>query len=247
MPSRPPLLRALGERVRALRTERSFSLQELAERADLSRRFLVEIEAGRANPSLLRLARLAEAFRIPLCELCTLAPAAHRSRRLALLGLRGAGKSTLGPQLATALEVPFHELTREIETAAGMSTAEIFELEGQLGYLSREAEALEGWLRRNGSGVLALPGGFVRHTEAYERLRKTCRTVWLQATPTEHWDRVVAQGDTRPMRGIDQAMTHLRGLLEQREPLYAKAEITLSTSNATVEQCLAALLEQLRS
>ena len=138
------LLLALSRRVRSLRAERNQSLQALAERAGMSRRFLVEIEAGRANPSIEKLARLARALRVPLSELCDL-PLPRSDSRVALVGLRGAGKSTLGRLLADQLEVPFEELDAWIEQHAGASRAQIFEFEGAEGFRSREAEALEAW------------------------------------------------------------------------------------------------------
>jgi len=245
MTAQGPLLRALAERIRGLRTRHGLSLQELADRSNLSRRFLVEIEGGRANPSIARLACLADALRVPLGELCDLPTGPRYPQRIALLGLRGAGKSTLGPRLAERLEIPFHELDRLLEASAGMSTAEIFELEGAAGYLEREARALEEWLARHGSGVLALPGGFVEHEQAYRRLRDTCTTVWLQATPEEHWDRVLAQGDTRPMDGDHRAMPRLRGLLERREKAYTLATVHLSTSGRDPDACVEALRDTL--
>ena len=239
------MLRALAERIRELRGAHGLSLQELADRSGLSRRFLVEIEGGRANPSILKLGRLAEALRVPLGELCDLPTGPRYPQRIALLGLRGAGKSTLGPKLAARLEIPFHELDRLIETSAGMSTGEIFELEGAAGYLDREARALEDWLARHGTGVLALLGGFVEHETAYRRLRETCTTVWLQAAPEEHWDRVLAQGDTRPMDGDQQAMTRLRELLRRRLPAYAQASLHLTTSGRSADACAEDLLSTL--
>lgn len=240
-----PLLQALGRRVRALRAERNLSLQALAESAGMSRRFLVEIEAGRANPSLERLARLARALRLPLRELCDL-PLPRPDRRIALIGLRGAGKSTLGRLLAERLEIPFAELDDWIEQHAGASRAQIFEFEGAEGFRHREAEALEAWLARHGAGVLAVAGGLVENRGAFDRLLDACTVVWLRAAPQEHWDRVRLQGDLRPMQGQDDARARLELLLRQREPLYARAHHVVDTSRATSAESLDAMLAMLQ-
>jgi XRE family aerobic/anaerobic benzoate catabolism transcriptional regulator len=241
-----PLLQALGRRVRSLRAERNLSLQALAEHSGVSRRFLVEIEAGRANPSLERLAQLARALRLPLRDLCDL-PLPRPERRIALIGLRGAGKSTIGRLLADRLEVPFEELDAWIEQHAGASRAQIFEFEGAEGFRHREAEALEAWLARHGAGVLAVAGGLVENAAAYERLLDSCTVIWLRATPQQHWDRVLAQGDLRPMQGQDDARARLETLLRQREPLYARAHMMVDTSGGEPESALRDLLIALQA
>ena len=241
------LLESLAAKVRAARLREGLSLQEAATRAGLSRRFLVEIEAGRTNPSIGKLAALAEAFHLPLRELCDLPTRGAPVKRIALLGLRGAGKSTLGRRLAERLEVPFTELDEVITSIAGLSVAEIFELHGAGGYRRLEAEALEKWLSQHGEGVLATPGGIVSEPRTFDRLLGSCRTVWLQATPQEHWDRVVAQGDLRPMQGHPEAMDRLRALLEERSPSYARAEIHLDTGSGTPEDLVQHLVERLEA
>ena len=202
----------------------------------MSRRFLVEIEAGRANPSIEKLAWLAQALRVPLRELCDL-PTPRPEGRIALIGLRGAGKSTIGRQLAEQLEVPFEELDAWIEQHAGASRAQIFEFEGAEGFRHREAEALEAWLTRHASGVLAVAGGVVENPAAYDRLLEACQVVWLRAEPQQHWDRVRAQGDLRPMQGSADARARLEALWRQREPLYARAQQVLDTSRHSAEDC----------
>lgn len=231
---------SLGRRVRALRAERNLSLQALAERAGMSRRFLVEIEAGRANPSLDKLARLARALRLPLRELCDL-PLPHPSGRIALIGLRGAGKSTVGRALAERLEVPFEELDAWIEHHAGAGRGEIFEFEGADGFRRREAEALEAWLARHGNGVLAVAGGVVENPEAYERLLDACTVVWLRAQPQRHWDRVREQGDLRPMQSGSDARARLDALWRARAPQYGRAHHAIDTDDADA----AAVVERL--
>lgn len=243
---RPPralaqTLAALSRKVRAARKHAGFTLEEAARRAGLSRRFLVEIEAARTNPSIGKLAALAQALGVPLRELCDLPMATAPPQRIALLGLRGAGKSTLGRMLAARLEVAFTELDARIAERAGMGVAEIFELHGPEGYRRLEREALEDWLAHHGSGVLAVPGGLVSEPATLDRLCQTCRTVWLKASPQEHWQRVAAQGDLRPMRNDPNAMLRLQSLLEAREPGYRRATVHLDTSGRSPE----ASLEQL--
>lgn len=233
------LLKLLGKRVRRLRMQQNRSLQSLSQAASLSRRFLVEIEAGRANPSLAKLAALSHSLGIALGSLCDLPVHTIPYNRVCLLGVRGAGKSTIGPKLAAQIDVGFQELDDAIENKAGMPTREIFEIEGRDGFLKREADAVEDWLRENESGVLALPGSIVNHNIAYERLLSTCTTVWLSASSDAHFERVVAQGDTRPLEGGHMnAMRHLEVLMKDRKPAYERADLTIDTSTTSIEHCL---------
>jgi XRE family aerobic/anaerobic benzoate catabolism transcriptional regulator len=219
--------------------QKNRSLQSLSQEASLSRRFLVEIEAGRANPSLSKLAALAHSLGIALGSLCDLPVHSIPHNRVCLLGIRGAGKSTIGPKLAARIGVGFQELDNAIENKAGMPTREIFETEGRDGFLRREADAVEDWLRLNESGVLALPGSIVNHTFAYERLLSTCTTVWLNASLEAHFERVIAQGDTRPIEGgHSKSMQHLRGLVEERRSAYERADLSIDTSVTSIEHCL---------
>lgn len=235
-----PLLSALGRKIREAREGRGLSLQETSDRAGWSRRFLIDAEAGRANPSLGKLSDLAEALGLSLAELCDL-PRAGRPSRYALVGLRGAGKSTLGAALAHALEVPFSELDSWIERRAGMPISEIFELEGSVGYRRHEAGALEDWLSHHGTGVLAVPGGIVQ-SATYDRLLRSCRTIWLQARPEDHLERVRAQGDTRPMQGSADALSRLKTILRERESAYRRCDFSIETSGRTVNDCVAHIL-----
>jgi XRE family aerobic/anaerobic benzoate catabolism transcriptional regulator len=152
---------------------------------------------------------------------------------VALLGLRGAGKSSVGQRLARALRVEFHELDTLIEEAAGMQLAQLFELQGPTRYRQLERDTLRRFLATTQAGVLATGGGIVTEPETFALLRKRCFTVWLRAKPEEHWERVVRQGDRRPMRGNPDAMHELRALLAARQPLYAQAHFMLDTSGAT--------------
>src|SRR5947207_3910237 len=154
---------------------------------------------------------------------------AARKKRIALIGLRGAGKTTLGAALANDRRVPFVELDREIERDAGISLSEVFMLYGQAGYRRIEARCLECLLESHAQMVLMVGGGIVSETETYHSLLRNCFTVWIKAAPEEHMARVVAQGDMRPMQGHDEAMEDLKRILTAREPLYRKADVTVDT------------------
>jgi XRE family aerobic/anaerobic benzoate catabolism transcriptional regulator len=230
MPHRPPLLRELGRRLRAAREKRGLSVVELAARAELSRRYLTEAEAGRANPTLLVLARLAHELGLTLSGLLDLPVAPRVHERIALVGLRGAGKSTVGRRVALALEVPFVELDGEVEKHSGLRLAQVFELHGPQAFHRFEAEALEHVLARGERLVLAAGGSIAESPENFERLRTSCRTVWLTAQPEEHFARVAQQGDLRPMSGRPRALAELVALLERRTPLYSTCEFIVGTS-----------------
>ena len=168
--------------------------------------------------------------------------APRRERRIALIGLRGAGKSTLGHGLAEALGLPFLELNREIEQESGLQVSEIFSLYGPEGYRRLEGRSLRRVVQRHDDLVLATGGGVVSDRENYDLLLSSCLTVWLRARPEEHMRRVLAQGDRRPMAGNEGAMEDLRLILASRESLYARADLVIDTSGQSVGQSLDALL-----
>ena len=160
---------------------------------------------------------------------------AVRRKRVALIGLRGAGKTTLGNRLAKEMNVPFVELDKEIERSTGMPISEIFALYGQSGYRRIENQTLERVLQDNAEGVISVGGGIVARQDAYDYLLSCCFTVWIKAQPEEHMARVIAQGDLRPMAGNDEAMDDLKRILEAREPLYSRADETIDTSGEEVD------------
>ena len=170
-----------------------------------------------------------------------------RRARIALIGLRGAGKSTLGSRLAQAMNVPFVELDREIEKDTGMPLAEIFSLYGQSGYRRIEQRTLQRVLEQHERAIISVGGGVVSEKDTYDYLLSHCYTVWLKAQPEEHMSRVVAQGDFRAMAGSEEAMEDLRRILEAREPLYRQADLQLDTSGESVEQSFAKLKQALES
>ena len=155
-----------------------------------------------------------------------------RTQRIAIVGLRGAGKSTLGHLLAKHLSVPFIELDRVIEERSGVGLSVIFDLYGQSGFRRLERECLDQVLLQYPKFVLATGGSLVSESSTYERLLAECLTIWLRATPEEHMQRVIAQGDTRPMsENREAAMSELKSILAVREPLYRRADATINTSH----------------
>jgi len=166
---------------------------------------------------------------------------AARSPRIALIGLRGAGKSTLGQRLATDLGFPFVELSREIEQFAGCSVAEIQALYGQNAYRRYERRALEEAIQIYPEAVIATPGGIVSDPANFNLLLAHCTTVWLKAEPEDHMKRVIAQGDLRPMAASREAMDDLKGILAGRAAFYSKAEFHLDTSARPLDETFEAL------
>lgn len=168
---------------------------------------------------------------------------AGRYDRIALIGLRGAGKSTLGAKLAAKLDVPFLELDRNIEKEAGVSLAVIFELYGQSGFRRLERRCLDDVLESAPKFVLATGGSLVSEPATFERLLTTCFTVWLKASPEDHMQRVLAQGDMRPMADNRESMEDLQRILSVRGPLYGKADVAIDTSSHSLAQSVRLLLE----
>ena len=282
-PSDDEFLRALGVRVRELRSRRGMTRKMMAQESDVSERHLAQLELGDGNVSIVLLRRIATALNVSLADLfgaedsaCSDskrsildllerltaqqlravaarltkqlgAAAKDRRLRIALIGLRGAGKSTLGLKLAQAVKAPFIELDREIAREAGMDLSEIFSLYGHSGYRRIEQRVLERVLRAYPRAVLSVGGGVVSEKETYDRLLASCFTVWVKANPEDYMARVMAQGDFRAMAENDQAMEDLRHILEAREPFYRKADLHLDTSGESAEQSFLKLREALQT
>src|SRR5215469_42348 len=171
-----------------------------------------------------------------------------RTERMALIGLRGAGKSTLGAALARHLGWHFVEMSREIEAEAGISVAEIFDLWGQAAYRRYERRALERIVRMPPKIVLATSGGLVSEPATFGRLLDSFFTIWIEASPEEHWDRVIRQGDQRVAgSGDTEALTDMRRILAQRDPLYGKADARVPTRGKTARQSLRELISLTRA
>ena len=169
-------------------------------------------------------------------------PETLRAQRICLIGLRGAGKSTLGAEAGDKLGVPFVELNREIEAYSGMPVNEVIALYGNEGYRGLEAQAMQRVIATYDTVILAVAGGIVAEPATYQILKAHFHTIWVKANPEEHMNRVRAQGDTRPMEGNPEAMEQLRTLLQSRAELYDQALVTLDTSNKPVKQSLSDLL-----
>ena len=185
---------------------------------------------------------LARARRLLENELEAAGQAARR-QRVALVGLRGAGKTTLGQRLAAQREVPFIELGSVIEREAGAPLSEIFSLYGQAAYRRYERRALEAVLEQHPAFVLVPGGSIVSEPATFDLLLSSCKTLWLRASPEEHMARVVAQGDNRPMADNKEAMEDLKRILAGRVAMYSKADAAIDTSEKTVDESFAALLE----
>lgn len=167
-----------------------------------------------------------------------------RAGRIALVGLRGAGKTTLGAALGKATGLPFFELDKEIERLSGTSLGAIIELYGQQAYRRYELQALQELTATQPQFIVATGGSLVAESATYELLLRSCYTVWVRTTPEEHMRRVLAQGDLRPMAGSQQAMDDLRRILEERSALYGRADFAIETTGRTVEESVRELLKQ---
>ncbi|MDB6160567.1 MAG: anaerobic benzoate catabolism transcriptional regulator [Gammaproteobacteria bacterium] len=268
-------LASLGRRVRDARQQRGMARKVLSQTADVSERYLAQLEGGTGNASIILLRRIAAALGLELTDLVdtdespdeqrlirrfldSLPPARLeevlrrltaefgqeepvRRKRITLVGLRGAGKTTLGATLAKALRRRFVELDTEIEREAGISLSEVFLLYGQAGYRRIERRCLERVINSQEDIVLTVGGGIVSEPDTYNLLLLNCYTVWIKAAPEEHMARVVAQGDLRPMAGHAEAMEDLRNILSARESLYGKADAVVDTSGSPIETSFAAL------
>lgn len=236
------LLERLAASVRRARRRKGITRAELARRSGLSERYLARVESGDGNISVLRLAALAGALRTSADAL--LRDTAPEPAVVSLVGLRGAGKSTVGPLLAARLGAPFVELDdRVIEASGGLPLDEIFELHGEGYYRRLEREAVRGVLAEPGPAVIAAAGGIVHDRESWELVTARTTVVWLRARPEDHWNRVVAQGDRRPMGDNPAAMDELRALLRSREPFYRRAAVTVETWRLAPDEIAARIAE----
>jgi XRE family aerobic/anaerobic benzoate catabolism transcriptional regulator len=230
------MLQTVGARIRALREEKHLSRRELSEISGVSERFLAQLENGQGNISLSRLADVSDALHTTPGELLAGASTGKQRDFIALLGVRGAGKSSVGQQLANQRGVDFVEIDGRIEVAASLSLAEIFELHGEGYYRRLEREVLSRVLADNKPAVIATGGSIVNHRENFALLKNAACTVWLKARPQDHWNRVIEQGDERPMAENPHAFSELKALLAARESLYASSNFVIDTSGKTVNQ-----------
>ncbi|MEO6772713.1 MAG: shikimate kinase [Kofleriaceae bacterium] len=239
-------LESVGAEVRARRQHKGWSRRELAELSGVSERFLAQLETGDGNISLRRFSEVAHSLgTTPAALLAAIVEPAQQP--IALLGVRGAGKSTIGAALAKKLDYRFVELDQEIEAAAGLSLGDVFTLHGEAYYRRVEREVLARLLAEPAPTVFATGGSIVNDPITFALLRARALTVFLHAEPEDHWNRVVAQGDQRPMAENPHAFEELRGLLAARAKLYARADRTIETSGRTAKQVVAELTAALSS
>ena len=259
----PPVLRRVARRVRDRRQNLGLTARQLAERAGLSPRFISDLENGRANIAIGRLSAVADVLGVDLGELVATSTwlastsaaiigavdgdrvRSMRPRPVALLGMRGAGKSTVGRLLADALVWEFVEVDDRVEQAAGLDLAAIFAMQGEEYYRRLEALVLGELLGQSTPRVFALSGGLVTNGPVFDLVRRRCTTVWLHARPEQHMQRVLQQGDRRPVAERSRPMEELKVILAAREPLYRQANLAVDTSGAdpaaVLEELLAAL------
>jgi len=238
------VLSQIGSRVRMRRTSMGWTLREIAERSGVSSRFLSDLEGGKGNISVARLANVARALDVSLASLM---PSEETAKPVvALVGLRGAGKSTIGKALAKNLGVPFLELDALIEREANLSLGELFSLHGEPYYRRLAYDLLLKQLAQSEQKVIATGGSVVTDPETWQLLKRRSHTVWLKATPEDHWKRVLGQGDTRPMANRTSAMTELRSILTLRSPLYSEAAQTIDTSSVRVSQAVKMIADTLK-
>jgi XRE family aerobic/anaerobic benzoate catabolism transcriptional regulator len=226
----------LGERVRAWRSEQGMTRKALSQASGVSERYLAQLEAGEGNISVLLLRKVARAMGVPVEHLVR--EEIIEEKCIALLGLRGAGKSTLGAKLAEFMKIPFVELDHEVEKEAGAELGEVFAMYGQDAYRRFERRALERVLAQHERAVIATGGSLVTDPSTYKLLLERCVCVWLKASPEEHMARVIAQGDMRPFKGRSAALEEIRKLLADRDRLYARADLAVDTSGKALKQTL---------
>jgi len=221
-----------------------WTLREIADRSGVSSRFLSDLEAGRGNISVARLADVAQALDVTLVSL--LPSEEKRKPVVSLVGLRGAGKSTIGKALARRIGASFLELDALIEKQANLSLAELFSLHGEAYYKRLAYDILLKLLPQNTPMVIATGGSIVTDPETWQLLKRRTHTVWIKASPEDHWKRVLGQGDTRPMANRTSAMAELRAILSQRSPVYAEASQTIDTTAMRVSEAVRSISATLR-
>jgi XRE family aerobic/anaerobic benzoate catabolism transcriptional regulator len=238
------LLSQIGNLVRARRTSMRWTLRQIADRSGVSSRFLSDLESGKGNISVARLADVARALDVSLASLM---PSEQKQNSVvALVGLRGAGKSTIAKSLAKHLRVMLVELDALIEKEANLSLGELFSLHGESYYKRLSYNLLLKLLAQNEPMVIAVGGSVVTDPETWQLLKRRTYTVWLKATPEDHWKRVLGQGDTRPMANRTSAMAELRSILSLRSPLYAQAAKTIDTSSVRPAEAVRMIVATLR-
>ena len=267
------ILNEIAQRIRRHRLERQMSIRELAELSGLSQRYLVSAEQGKANLSVQKLSNVCQALGISLYvlfvderlerivawlesqdqnqlshiydRLTDIARHDARTGKVALLGVRGAGKSTVGQLLAKHTKMQFVELDAEIERRADLTLSEIFAWHGEAYYRRLERDCLMSVLDTNRRTVIATGGGIVNDSDTFRLLTQNTYSVWLSAKAETHWSRVLDQGDHRPMRDHPHAMRELKSLVVEREPLYRQADVCITTDQLSPIQVALRIVDKL--
>lgn len=272
-------LTPLGVHIKSIRKGKKLSRQALAEKAQLSHRFIAHLEGGQGNISVGNLSSLAFALGVPLSVLVT--PSSEETKSIhieiaqmlvsaplkklekfhtflrenqamphhdliVLMGLRGAGKSTIGPLLGQRLGYNFLELDDVVQDMTGLEMGEMFEMHGESYYREMERTALESLTERGEPLVISVSGGIVNDAISFRILKEQTLLIWLQAKPYQHMERVISQGDKRPMRNRPNAMAELNKILVSRRALYSQAHLSLDTSEKTPEECTEILFNRLQ-
>ena len=222
------LFHILGQRIRNQRKKRLYTQSDLAQKAGVSLRFVAQLESGKGNASVQKLADICFVLDISLSQLFRGIGTGH-SKIISLVGMKGAGKSTMGKMLSQKLEIDFIELDEEIVRLSQMSLSEIFSFGGEQFYHELSSRALDELFDRSHSCVVATGGSIVLHQENWRRLRDFSTTIWLQTSPQNHLQRVMNQGDFRPIEGRSNALAELHQILEQRKPFYAQSQKSIDT------------------
>ncbi len=244
-PALAELTRRIGCHVKTLRRARSLSRRVLSEISGVSERYLAQLESGNGNVTVGILHRLSLVFGCAVEDLVagSTCPNTEKGHRLALLGVRGGGKTTLGAAISAACGAPFIEISTQIEAVSGMDVGEVISLYGQEGFRRYEEEAIASIIEDYDRVIIAVGGGIVEAAANYDLLLRHFHTIWIQASSAEHIGRVRAQGDERPMEGFAAAEEHLSKMLEQREVEFSRADLIISTSGVSVDRSLADLQE----
>ena len=234
------LARRIGFHVRSLRRANGLSRRTLSENSGVSERYLAKLEAGDGNVSVGILYRLSLVFGCAVEALVAGGKFAksEKSYRIALVGVRGGGKTTLGKAISSALGVDFIEISKQIAAVSGVAVREMISLYGQEGFRRYEKDAIATIIKGQDKVITAVGSGIVETPENYGFLLRHFHTVWIKASPAEHIERVQNQGDDRPMLGFDAAEEHLRNMLDRRESEFSRMDFELSTEGVELSQSI---------
>ena len=235
----------IGVHVRTRRQARGMSRRMLSKISGVSERYLAQLETGNGNATVGILHRLALVFGCTVEDLIggNARPNVEKGNRLALLGVRGGGKTTLGRMISTERGIPFIEISSQVKAVSGMDVGEVISLYGQEGFRRYEEEAIASIIEDYDKVIIAIGGGIVETAENYNLLLRHFHTIWIKTSAAEHIDRVRAQGDERPMAGFAAAEKHLANMLSQREAEFSRADLVMDTSRVPVECSVSKLTE----